>query len=331
VTTPPQATATRPAPPRAVLVTGAAGYIGGLVVKALAADPRTIETLVATDLRIPPGGARGANVIWEAADLRTCQVADLIARHAIDTVIHLAAIVKPPKVGGRELAFEVDVRGTERVLEACVAHGVAQIVITSSGAAYGYYADSPPLLTEDDPIRGNEVFAYSHHKKLVEEMLARYRAEHPALTQLILRPGTVLGAGVSNQITAIFERPVVLGLRDVATPFVFIWDEDVAAIVGKGVHERRAGIYNLAGDGVMTLREIAARLGKPYLAVPVPWLRRGLTVLHRLGVSPYGPEQVIFLQYRPVLGNERLKHEFGYLPKTSRDTFEIYRTTHGTI
>ncbi|HCJ65216.1 MAG TPA: epimerase, partial [Alcanivorax sp.] len=47
---------------------------------------------------------------------------------------------------------------------------------------------------------------------LVEEMLADYRQRHPALRQLILRPGTVLGEGTRNQITALFERKRILAI-----------------------------------------------------------------------------------------------------------------------
>jgi UDP-glucose 4-epimerase len=106
---------------------------------------------------------------------------------------------------------------------------------------------------------------------------------------------------------------------------VFIWDRDVAACIAIGVREGKTGIYNLAGDGVMTLREIAARLGKRYIALPPAVVSGGLALLSRLGVSRYGPEQVRFLQYRPVLDNQALKREFGYTPRrTTREVFELY-------
>jgi UDP-glucose 4-epimerase len=191
------------------------------------------------------------------------------------------------------------------------------VIVTSSGAAYGYHPDSPRPLREDHPLRGNPEFAYSDHKRLVEEMLALHRAEHPELRQLIFRPGTVLGDQAANQITALFEKPFVLGVRGSDTPFVFIWDRDVVACLRKGVEENRTGIYNLAGDGVLTLQEIAARIGKPYLPLPAALVRGALALLHPIGLSRYGPEQIDFLRYRPVLSNERLKSEFGYTPQLS--------------
>jgi UDP-glucose 4-epimerase len=54
-------------------------------------------------------------------------------------------------------------------------------------------------------------------------------------------------------------------------------------------------------------------------------LRLALQVGRKLGVGRYGPQQMDFLRYRPVLSNRRLKEEFGYTPiKTSEQTFLFY-------
>ena len=98
--------------------------------------------------------------------------APTLAAHAIDSVVHLASIVTPGKGSSREFEYSVDVLGSQNVLDACVSTGVTQLLVSSSGAAYGYHADNPVPLTEDCAVRGNEEFAYSHHKRLVEEMLA---------------------------------------------------------------------------------------------------------------------------------------------------------------
>jgi UDP-glucose 4-epimerase len=252
-------------------------------------------------------------------------MATLFKKHGIDIVVHLAAIVTPGRKSNRELEYSVDVLGAKNILEACVQAGVRKIIVTSSGAAYGYYPDNPAWLQETDPLRGNKEFAYSYHKRLVEEMLARYREQHPQLQQLIFRPGTVLGKNVNNQITALFEKKFVLGLRGAGSPFVFVWDQDVAACIVKGVLENKTGIYNLAGDGTLNLREIAAMLHKPYIQLPVALVKSSLWLLRKLRLSQYGPEQVNFLRYRPVLANAKLKTEFGYTPrKTTKEVFEYY-------
>ena len=117
----------------------------------------------------------------------------------------------------------------------------------------------------------------------------------------------------------------MLGVRGYPSPFVFIWDEDVVECLVRGVVGPQTGIFNLAGDGAMTPQEIARTLGKPFVPVPAPVLRTALRILKKLGKSPYGPEQLKFLQFRPVLSNQRLKDDFGYEPRfTSREAFERY-------
>ncbi len=315
-----------------VLVTGAAGYLGGALLEALA--PRlgdgAIAALVATDVREVGAERRRPGVDYAVIDVRDPALGDVLRSHAIDTVVHLAAIVTPGPASNRALEYSVDVDGTRNVLEGCLAAGVRRIVVTSSGAAYGYHADNPDWIDEDWPLRGNEAFAYSHHKRLVEQMLATWRVAHPGLGQLVLRVGTILGEHTRNQITALFERPGLLAIRGSASPFVFVWDRDVVGAIEHGISTGRDGIYNVAGDGALTIHEIARRLGKRCIELPPSLLRAALAVLHPLGLSRYGPEQVDFLRYRPVLDNRRLKEVFGYVPRlTSADVFELYRRARG--
>ena len=142
----------------------------------------------------------------------------------------------------------------------------------------------------------------------------------------MLRIGTILGERVDNQITALFEKPRLIAMAGSDSPFVFIWDEDV---IGALLHalggEAPPGCYNLAGDGALGIHEIAARLGKRARVFPAGVLRAALAVGCALGVSRYGPEQIDFLRYRPVLLNTALKQRFGYVPKkSSAQAFEAF-------
>jgi UDP-glucose 4-epimerase len=292
----------------------------------LAAEPDPPRAIVALDLREPPAGSCVPGVLYLEGDVRDPALVKHLLEHRIEVVVHLAAVVTPGRQSTRELEYEIDVLGTRNVVAACLQAGASQLVYLSSGAAYGYHADNPAPLRESDPLRGNEGFAYAWYKRLVEEELARVRAEHPGLALLVFRPGTILGETVRSPITDLFERPVVVGVAGSEAPFVFVWDDDVAAVIAKGIRERRSGVYNLAGDGAIGLREIARRVGRPYLPLPPALLAAALGALHRLGLSARGAEQVDFLRYRPVLSNEKLVRELGFTPsQTSEQCFERYR------
>lgn len=297
-----------------ILITGAAGYIGHQLGNRLAKD----YFVMGTDLN----WREGLDFPLEVLDVRDSKLVLTLAEYRITHVIHLASILQASP--DRQRDFDIDVNGTRNVLEACVAAKVQHITVTSSGAAYGYHPDNPEWIDEDDPLRGNPEFAYSDHKRQVEELLEKYRHEHPELKQLIFRPGTVLGEETRNQITSLFTAPRLLAIRGSDSPFVFIWDQDVLDAMEQGIRNDQTGRYNMAGDGALTIHEIARKLDKPLLTLPVSVVKTGLQVAKWLG-KPVGPEQVNFLRYRPVLSNRRLKEDFGYrLQKTSAETFDFF-------
>jgi UDP-glucose 4-epimerase len=301
---------------RRVLITGAGGYIGTMLGTALV---REHTYVVGTDLRTR--NDLGFSV--RAVDVRDTSLAQLLKSERITHVVHLATVLEGK--GNRALEYDIDVNGTRNVVECCLKAGVQHLTISSSGAAYGYHADNPALLSEDHPLRATESFAYAHHKRLVEEMLVSYRARYPELKQLVFRISTVLGARTRNQITALFEKRRLLAIRGSESPFVFVWDEDVVGAMLLGIRGDHAGVFNLAGDGALTIREIAAALGKGTLELPANVLRAALAIGSRLGVSRYGPEQLDFLRYRPNLNNARLKQDLGFTPaKSSAEALQVW-------
>jgi UDP-glucose 4-epimerase len=174
-------------------------------------------------------------------------------------------------------------------------------------------------------LRGNDDFSYSRHKRLVEEMLADLRETAPQLTQTVFRIGTILGPGVNNQVTALWDARRLLTIAGSESPFVFVCVDDVVRAMVRAATGGPAGIFNLAGDGKLTVKEIARALGKKQLVVPAWALAAALWVGHALRLTPHGPAQVKFLHYRPVLDNTALKESFGFTPlRTSREAFEGY-------
>lgn len=306
-----------------VFITGAAGYLGQQLVQNLLKT--TEHHIVATDIREDSPFAPHQNLSYLQLDVRSNEAIQLLKDYQIDTVVHLASIVTPGKKSNREFEYSVDVIGTKNILQACVCANVKRIIVSSSGAAYGYYPDNAAWLTEEEPIRGNEAFAYSYHKRLVEEMLEDYRIQYPKLEQTIFRIGTILGENVRNQITNLFEQKYLIGIAGSDSPFVFIWDKDVVRCFAKAIDSDQTGIFNVAGDGALTVDQLGILLNKRVIKIPATIVSRGLFVLKRLNLTQYGEEQVDFLRYRPVLCNQKLKEQFGYIPeKTSLEVFEYY-------
>ena len=305
-----------------VLVTGAAGDIGLRLSKALSV--RDDVELYTTALE-PLDTIKSYHQVF---DVRDEAFLDWVKQIKPDVVVHLASIVKLPAGMTIESAHDIDVKATEKLLQACIGAEVNKIIVTSSGAAYGYWKDNPEWLTEDMPVRGNEDYFYSDHKRQVEELLARYRKTHPQLQQVVLRPGTVLGPNFENPITNMFEKNVISGIKGCDSPFVIIWVDDLVQYLIESCMTDVQGVFNVAGDGVLSLQDIAKRLNKPFLAIPAFLIKAVLGCLKPIGLSQYGPEQVKFVQFRPVLSNQKIKQQFAHQPeKTTAQAFETFLET----
>ena len=143
--------------PMRVLITGAFSPIGCALMQELSNHSLdVIATDIAPTLRFP------LHYRFTSMDVRSQDPDKIIAHERPDVVIHLAA-TQPQS--NRQLAYQVNVIGTRNVLDACIAHGVKRLVVTSSNAAYGYHADNPQPLTESAPLRGNPEFSYADHHR----------------------------------------------------------------------------------------------------------------------------------------------------------------------
>ena len=303
-----------------ILITGAAGDIGSRLVKIFSA--RTDVDLYTTALADLPFEANSTHA---AFDVRSDLFLSWVEEIKPDVIIHLASIIQLPESMSTEEAHDIDVKATERLLKTSVKIGVDKFVVTSSGAAYGYWEDNADWLTEDMPVRGNDDYFYSSHKRQVEEIMAKYREEYPQLKQVVLRPGTVLGPNFENPITNMFSKNIISGIAGSDSPFVIIWVGDLVEYLIEAAITDVEGVYNVAGDGTLSLKNIAKRLNKPYLPIPPKFLRFMLGLLKPLGLSQYGPEQVKFIEFRPVLANQKIKAVFNHQPaKTTAQAFESF-------
>jgi UDP-glucose 4-epimerase len=95
---------------------------------------------------------------------------------------------------------------------------------------------------------------------------------------------------------------------------------------------RHAGQFNLAPDGLMTLRECAELLETPIRKMPLRLYRALAKVLWRLRMSEAPPGQIDFAIYPWIISNAKLKSTLGWSPKhTSRETFELTMRAQGKL
>lgn len=211
-----------------VLVTGAAGFVAGHVLRALArrdiagpsgrAEP--IDEIVLADVveSHPPPGAGWRNLRVETGDFADpCFVARLAAG-GYDSIFHLAASLTIDAESDFRRGLEVNVLGLVELLEACRAMPrPPRLVFASSIAAFG----GPLPASVDDSVAQTPQTSYGTHKSIAELLLNDYArrgfvdARALRLPVVMTRPGAPTPS-VSDRIAAIVREPL-LG-RDVVCP-----------------------------------------------------------------------------------------------------------------
>ncbi|WP_319523443.1 SDR family oxidoreductase [uncultured Desulfosarcina sp.] len=244
-----------------ILITGVSGYIGTTLAKALLADDHT-ATVVGTDLRNP--SMSDDQLIFYRHDVRD-PMGRIMADHAIDTVVH-AAYVLPP-LHDTALMESINVEGTRNVLEASARTGVRQLLVTSSTTAYGFHADNPIPLTENDPLRGNADFTYAKNKREIEGIIGEFSDAHPRIGVTVLRPCFVVGPNMNNPLSDHLKKPLVV-LPKETMPLQFVHETDLTRAILHCLTERFSGIFNIAGAGTLTVAEMVAMMGNRPVWVP---------------------------------------------------------------
>ena len=171
------------------LVTGANGFLGQHVVRALLARGHDVRAVIRPAARVEALGWP-ASVELFRADLRTSR--DLLAAfEGVDVLIHLAAVVS----GGEDAQFAGTVVGTERLLEAMAGSSCRRLVLCSSCSVYDF-SSTHGTLEETSPLHPvPDVYARDGYTiaKWWQERVTRRLAEQHGWDLTVLRPGFIWG------------------------------------------------------------------------------------------------------------------------------------------
>ncbi len=194
-----------------ILVTGAAGQIGSELVPALAARYGE-ENVVASDIRrTPEAGDDGRFELLDCTDLEALQ--DVVARHAVDTIYHLAAILSATAEKNPQKAYRVNMDGLFNVLETARMRDCA-VFCPSSIAAFG--PSTPPDPAPQDTIqRPSSMYGVT---KVAGELLCDYyHGRYGVDVRGVRYPGLISyaappGGGTTDYAVEIFYRAIEDGV-----------------------------------------------------------------------------------------------------------------------
>jgi nucleoside-diphosphate-sugar epimerase len=241
------------------LVTGGTGFLGRHLVERLVLEGDEVWVLGRDGAALADLRRFGARTV--GGDLRRLpSLAEAV--EGKDVVFHCAGKVE---ASGRWVDFlEVNVLGTERLIQASLERGVRRFVHVSS---IGVYPERPAgsVITEDEGYDTNTGRGGYTRSKIMADQLAFWYARERAAPITVIRPATIYGPGGKNNLVRVGVKKgrlnVIFGDGANLMPLVYV-DNVVDALVLAARRPEAVGrAYNVVDDDRVTQRDYLTRMG----------------------------------------------------------------------
>jgi UDP-glucose 4-epimerase len=309
---------------KTVLVTGGAGFFGGVLKRTLLS-----EGMRCISVDICPDEDEHPNLVKEQVDILDTSALDRVfASEPIDGVVHCAAILAH---GSKERSHveRGNILGTQNVVEAMSRHSVRQLVFTSTNCLWGDGRKEP--ISEEDQPKPVEVYG---HAKLEAEKIIR---KHRGINAVIIRCPTIIDSGRLGLLAILFEfidegRRVwtVGGGRN---RYQFICGKDLAKACIMALDHPESDTFHIGSDNVKPLAEVyeyainKSRSKSSVCSLPRNVAIPAMKLAYKLGVSPLGPYHYKMIAEDFVFNTDKIKRLLGWKPTRTNEEmlWDAYR------
>lgn len=287
-----------------VLVSGAAGDLGRLVCAQLLAEGHEVVGVDTRPWARPPPKLRFAR-----CPLRRRTLEPLFADVSPQALVLL---------GGLRAASEdqgtAALHTTEALLRLSIAHGVAGLVLLSSGDVYGPSPTNSHFLGENAPLQASERFPAVRALVAVDRAVQAFGCRHPTVRCATLRPAHIVGPHLRNAASNYLRLPRVPTQMGFDPMLQLTGERDACLAVSRCLTRPVRGAFNLASTVPVALSVLLRLLGKPTLPIPHPLFARGLAQLWRLGITRLSPPELDHIRFHSVLDTHRAERELNISP-----------------
>ena len=289
-----------------VLIVGVARGQGRLLARRLSRDSRVVG--VDTD----EWERRPAGAPFYRTDVRARAFEDALRKEQPDAVVHLGTVRHFR--GPETQRFDVNVRGTRKLLDHCRTYGVKKLVVLSTSYVYGALPDNPSFMAEDHPLLAGRNYPEIRDLVEVDSLATAFMWQYPDIHTSVLRPVPTLGYYSDNSIVNYLRQGRVVVMMGFNPMLQFMHEEDLVEAIALAIGRRLRGVYNVTGPGEVPLRVAIRETGGRPMPLPEPVARALLSRLFRLGLVRIPPGAIDYIKYPCTIAGERFARDTGFRP-----------------
>lgn len=252
-----------------LFITGAGGYLGGVLAAGLATLPG-VTGVTGMVNRSRPAMPLPDNVKLIELDVRSPELADAMAGH--DVVIHSAFVVQWLKRMPAAVRDEINLGGTRNVAQAAVKNRAARLLYASSCAVYDPRAvHGKENVSEEAPLNQGDTPMYYWNSKAIAERL---------LLAALAGSGVILTRFRMSYIIGPYNRATAPGFRANAVLFPgynprtqFVHEDDVVQAFALALRAELPGAFNVVPDDAIPMADAFKLMGAQPRRIPI-WLAR---------------------------------------------------------
>lgn len=288
-----------------VLITGLGTFWGGRVAQAIEHDPG-IDVIVGLDTREPSVPLERTEFV--RSDESYSILARLVKAARIDTIIHTFLIVDSTGMSSRAL-HEANVIGTMNLLAAASTpeSTVRRLIVKSSTHFYGSNAQDPTWFEEDARPSRPPRTAVGRSVVEVEGYLRDFADDRDDVAVTVLRFSNVLGRDIVTPYSQALTLPLVPSILGFDPHLQFVHEDDVVRSILFVLDHELAGVFNVAGDGLVPWSEVAHLCGKRLLPLPPFGTEVAARALRTAGICELTPEALEVLRHGRGVDTRRLR------------------------
>ena len=298
---------------KSILVIGISGGLAQIVTGIISREYPNMK-IIGVDSRSTEHFIKNKNMQYIQFRYTRNNFEKLFRNNKFDAVLHLGRMSHANANPRASLTKRLDlnVMGTNRILELSLKFKVKKIVLLSTFHVYGAYPDNPVFIKENSLLKAS--IKYPELRDVVEmdqitsSWLWKYQHE---METVLLRPCNIIGPQINNTMSNYFTTPYVPLPIDFNPMIQCIHEFDMANIIKESLFKFPTGVFNVTTNESISIKEAKRHVGQPVVPVPIFLLEQTAKFINKTMWSV--PNYLIdYLKYPCILSNQEIKQ---YLPE----------------